>query len=120
MRTLKTYSWALSFLFVLATMLLSSCGGGGGGGVPTGSITQSITISGTAVNGLISGATVNAYRITAGGAQGSLLATTSTSASGSFSVNIVAYSGPVLLRPLLTSRQGSLRAIQAYERLYRM
>jgi hypothetical protein len=55
------------------------------------------TVSGTVFNGTMSNATVMAYAVS-GGAMGAQLASGSTNSTGSFSMSLGAYSGPVMLK----------------------
>jgi hypothetical protein len=55
------------------------------------------TITGTAVKGPVSGATVTAYRIS-GGAMGTTIASATTDAQGNFSLAMGSYAGPVMLQ----------------------
>jgi hypothetical protein len=55
------------------------------------------TVSGTAVKGPVSGASVSAYGIS-GGAMGARIATATTDAQGNFSLSMGTYSGPVMLQ----------------------
>jgi hypothetical protein len=97
-----TRSVAFGFL-VSASLALVACGGGGGGG--TGSIGTggtppppvSGTVSGTAVKGPVSGATVTAYGIN-NGTTGAKIASASTDAQGNFSLAMGTYTGPVMLQ----------------------
>lgn len=82
----------------LALLVLTACGGGGGGGgegvdppAGTGSISGSVT------KGPVANATVMAYGI-AGGTMGAQLGTTTTDASGNFTLPVGAHAGPVMLR----------------------
>lgn len=84
---------AISLLITALTALtLWGCGGGGGGGGST-----STTVSGIASKGPITGATVVVYAITAGAKGAALGSFSPTPASGSYSVNIGSYTGPVLV-----------------------
>ena len=76
-----------------ATAVLVACGGSD---APT-AAGASTTITGAAVKGPVNGATVNVYRIDAGGVKGALLATTTTGAGGSYSVTLTGYTGDVLI-----------------------
>ncbi len=81
---------------------LAGCGGGGGGG-GSGGVTPpppppvTGTVSGTAVKGPVSGATVNAYAISSG-AMGAKIASAPTNADGTFSLSMGSYAGPVMLQ----------------------
>ena len=80
-------------LSTVVLLLLFGCGGGGDG---TTSATQGV-ISGTAVKGPVSGATVTAYAIS-NGATGGQITSTTTDAQGNFSLSMGSYSGPVMLQ----------------------
>ena len=84
---------------VAATVILSGCGGGGSSSsadAVTSAVAQG-TISGNAVKGPLSGATVSAYGLSNGTA-GSALASAKTDAHGAFALSVGGYSGPVMLR----------------------
>lgn len=81
-------------LAVGSSLLLFGCGGGGGGGA-TSSVDGAIT--GTAVKGPVSGATVKAYAIN-NGVKGAQIGTGTTDTLGNFTVSIGAYSGPVMMQ----------------------
>jgi hypothetical protein len=91
----------LALVLVVSTASLTTgCGGGGGGAGgsaagPSGSTTG--TISGTAVKGPVSGATVTAYAIS-NGAKGSQLGSAQTNPNGDFTMTVHAYSGPIMLQ----------------------
>jgi len=99
---------------ILSTLMLSSCGGGGSSasGVPevvspsqpTASVARVIetqVISGAATKGPISNATVFFYAIDAFGFPvGDALATTTTDATGNFTVSLPAITAPVLVETL--------------------
>ena len=83
-------------LAIGSSLLLFGCGGGSGvGGGATSSVDG--VISGTAVKGPVSGATVTAYAINSG-VMGAQIGNGTTDAQGNFTVSIGAYSGPVMLR----------------------
>jgi hypothetical protein len=86
------------FLLIGSMTLLVGCGGGGGGTATTPG-TQGSTgmISGAAVKGPVSGATVTAYGIT-NGMMGPQLAGTTTDSTGNFAMTLGDYSGPVMLQ----------------------
>lgn len=70
--------------------IVSACGGGGGGGG-----VASTTVNGTSMKGPYVNATVNIYQLTATGARGQLVATTTTDGAGNYSANIpVTATGP--------------------------
>jgi hypothetical protein len=79
-----------------SSLLLSGCGGGSG---DSGGATASVesTITGAAVKGPVSGATVKAYAIN-NGLMGAQIGTGTTDPQGNFTVSIGAYSGPVMLQ----------------------
>ena len=85
-------------LLIGSMSLLSGCGGGGGssdnGTTPA---TNSGTISGAAIKGPVSGATVIAYGIT-NGSMGTQVASGTTDSQGNFSMTMGAYTGPVMLQ----------------------
>ncbi|MBC7381168.1 MAG: hypothetical protein H7346_27535 [Burkholderiaceae bacterium] len=76
-----------------AAAVLVACGGSDAPAAGS----ASTTITGAAVKGPVNGATVNVYRIDAGGVKGALLATTTTGAGGSYSVTLTGYTGDVLI-----------------------
>ena len=94
-----------STLRVLATagavaLSLAACGGGGedgGAGESTTPTTNQGTLSGTAIKGPVSAATVTAYAI-ANGVVGAPIASATTDAQGAFTMSMGNYSGPVMLR----------------------
>ena len=96
----RSSSTILSLLLATATvtLIVSGCGGGGSSGsdVVTSSVSQG-TISGNAVKGPVSGATVSAYGLS-NGAAGPALASATTNARGAFTLSVGDYSGPVMLR----------------------
>ena len=111
--TILTMKYQLLGL-ILSTLMLSSCGGGGSSasGVPevvspsqpTASVARVIetqVISGAATKGPISNATVFFYAIDAFGFPvGDALATTTTDATGNFTVSLPAITAPVLVETL--------------------
>ncbi len=87
---------------LLASLILSilaACGGGGGGGgtVQGGGGAVQGSLSGTAIKGPVSNATVTAYAIS-NGQMGSQIATTTTNSNGSFTMNTGSYNGPMMLQ----------------------
>lgn len=74
---------------VMAVIVVSACGGGGGSTAPA---TTTTTISGSAVKGPVSGATVTVKKAS----DGSVLTTTTTGAGGTYSVS-VDYAGDVVV-----------------------
>jgi hypothetical protein len=88
--------FALSVMTLSASTLVA-CGGGGGGGGGTSPPPVSGTVSGTAVKGPVTGATVTAYGIS-GGAMGAKIASANTDGQGNFSLSMGTYAGPVMLQ----------------------
>ena len=87
-------------VFVLAigsSLLLFGCGGSGGGGSDGATSGANGTITGTAVKGPVSGATVTVFAISSG-VMGAQIGIGTTDAQGNFTIPIGAYSGPVMLR----------------------
>jgi hypothetical protein len=82
----------------MSAAVLVACGGGGGSD-GTGSNASSLTgtLSGTATKGPVSGATVEVFAITSG-ARGSQLGSATTDSSGSFTMAVHPYTGPVMLQ----------------------
>lgn len=89
-RTTRTLA-ALSVIG--AALLLAACGGSGSGSATP---TTNGTLSGTATKGPVANASVTAFRVT-NGAKGAQLATAPTDAQGHFTMQLGAYSGPVLV-----------------------
>jgi hypothetical protein len=84
-------------LLIGSMSLLSGCGGGGSSDNGTTPATSNGTISGAAIKGPVSGATVTAYGIT-NGAMGTQVASGTTDSQGNFSMTMGAYTGPVMLQ----------------------
>ena len=89
-------------LTTVAALLLAGCGGGGSSGIDgTGAATtpsaQGTTMSGNVVKGPVSGATVNAFAVT-GGTMGSQVSSTTTDATGAFTMSMGDYSSPTMLQ----------------------
>ena len=84
-------------LLVVTSLALAACGGGGGGSGGGAPPPVSGTVSGTAVKGPVTGATVAAYGI-GSGAMGARVASASTDAQGNFSLSMGNYTGPVMLQ----------------------
>mgnify|MGYP001230778380 CR=1 FL=1 len=88
-------------LTTVAALLLAGCGGGSSGIDGTGAATtpsaQATTMSGNVVKGPVSGATVNAFAVT-GGTIGSQVSSTTTDATGAFTMSMGNYAGPVMLQ----------------------
>lgn len=88
-------------------LIIAACSSGNSGspGVPP-TRAPTATIGGAVVDGPVSGATVNAYEVTAAGAAGTLIGgpvTTSTDGKGTYTLNLNlqtldSYSGPILLQ----------------------
>lgn len=95
-----TRSAAFGFL-VSTSLALAACGGGGGSGSggtsPPPPPPVSGTVSGTAVKGPVTGATVTAYAISSG-TIGEKIASAGTDAQGNFSLSMGSYAGPVMLQ----------------------
>jgi hypothetical protein len=96
LKNYRRYSALLVLLlfFAFIPLALSGCGGGGSG---SGSLQSSITLSGNASDGPISGGTVKVYALNSDGSTGNLLATTTTDSSGNYTANIGSYSGNVIV-----------------------
>ncbi len=75
-------------------LFLFGCGGGGGGGTTTAAYG---TLSGAAVKGPVSGATVTAYAII-NGIMDTQLASGTTDSQGNYTIFVGDYSGPVMLQ----------------------
>lgn len=94
----NTGGWAMLVLIMAigSSLLLFGCGGGGGGSDGT---TPGVngTITGTAIKGPVSGATVTVFAIN-NGAMGAQIGAGTTDAQGNFTMSIGTYSGPVMLR----------------------
>lgn len=90
--------WAMLVLILAigSSLLLFGCGGGSGNGDGATSGANGV-ISGAAVKGPVSSATVTAYAIN-NGLMGAQIGNGTTDAQGNFTVSIGAYSGPVMLR----------------------
>ena len=74
-----------ALLLLCLPLLVSACGGGGGGRDGGGDTT---VVSGVAVKGPISGALVQIFQLSPGGAPGTLFGSGSTGAAGNFAVAI--------------------------------
>ena len=95
-------------LVLLPFVLVAGCGGGGGGesistnpsgGGSTSSTTSEIgVVSGTAVKGPVSGATMIAFSLNADGTKGSQIGSAQTDGQGNFSIPVGNHSGPVMLQ----------------------
>ena len=75
---------------VITTLLLTACGGGS-------SSPSSTTLTGTASKGTLQNAIVTAYSVTSSGQKGEKIGSTRTDTKGSYSLNFIGYSGPVVL-----------------------
>jgi hypothetical protein len=86
-------------LAIGSSLLLFGCGGGGesGDGAVSSASSADGVITGTAVKGPVSNATVKAYAIN-NGLMGAQIGTGNTDAQGNFSLTIGSYSGPVMLQ----------------------
>jgi hypothetical protein len=91
-------------LTTVAALLVAGCGGGGSssgidgtGAAATTPSAQGTTMSGNVVKGPVSGATVNAFAVT-GGTMGSQVSSTTTDATGAFTMSMGNYAGPVMLQ----------------------
>jgi hypothetical protein len=99
-------TWKI-FCIIVSILFLMSCSGNGSKKSSTNTddtddtddnnTPASITISGIASKGLISGGTVNIYTITDAGEKGSLLGSTTTASDGTYSYAVTGYTGPVLV-----------------------
>ena len=82
----------------LSLSILAACGGGGGdSAVQGGGGAVQGSISGAAIKGPMSNATVTAYAIS-NGLMGSQIATTTTNSNGNFTMITGSYGGPVKLQ----------------------
>lgn len=83
----------LGMLFSLAAMTVSGCGGGGGGG------TQPTIVSGTAMKGQFTAGTVKIFAVdlATGAKAATPLKTDVLSATGTFSVDISPFTGPIIV-----------------------
>lgn len=87
--------WVL--FLILAVSLLASCGGGGGTTSGTGPSVNG-TISGTAIKGPVSDATVTAFAIDTDGTKGGAIGSAKTDGAGNFSIPMGDYAGSVMLQ----------------------
>ncbi|WP_375184004.1 hypothetical protein [Aquabacterium sp.] len=94
-------NWARTAVGVGVLAVLAACGGGGGGSSSTsggGGGGGSASVSGVASKGLLLNALVTAYAVNSDGSRGSVLATTSTSATdGSYTLSGLPAGALVLL-----------------------
>jgi hypothetical protein len=79
---------------IFLAVILSGCGGGGGGGATPAS---AATISGVVVKGPVSGAIVTFFSLNADGSKATQLGTTTTDASGNYTITLI----PAPATPLL-------------------
>ena len=103
----KNYKVLALLLTLMAVAGLTACGGGGGGSASSSSTgstsggsntpTSNTIINGLASKGPITGGTASVYSIT-NGQMGNLLATATTASDGTFTANIGAYNGPVMVQ----------------------
>jgi len=101
MKIEKWLSWIGVWFLAIIVGLATACGGGGGEGENVGTSSTSSggeVVSGTAVKGLVSGATVIAYAISANGIRGSQIGSGQTDGQGNFSMSVGNYSGPIMLQ----------------------
>ena len=84
-------------LTTVAALLLAGCGGGGSSGIDATTPSAQGTMSGNAVKGPVSGATVKAFAVT-GGTMGSQVSSATTDATGAFTMSMGNYAGPVMLQ----------------------
>ncbi len=94
MNALRKWFTVLAVLSMLA-LIFAGCGGGGSSN--SAPIDSKIQLSGTAADAILSGATISVYALDAGGSIGKLLGTATTNANGEYSIDIVAYSGNVMV-----------------------
>ena len=80
-------------LAIVVTVVLVACNGSGGGSSKTGNLA---VIRGIASKGPVAGGTVTAYAVTASGAKGPALGSTTTDANGNYSLSLN-YIGPIFL-----------------------
>jgi hypothetical protein len=94
----NTSVWPMMILILAigSSLLLFGCGGGSGSGDGAASSVDGV-ITGTAVKGPVSSATVTAYAI-GNGMMGAQIGTGTTDAQANFTVSIGTYSGPIMLR----------------------
>jgi hypothetical protein len=83
---------------LLITALFSGCGGGGGASTQLIGSGGTGIISGSVTKGPMSGATITAYGLTAGGTMGAQIGTATSDGSGNYTMTISAYNGPVMLK----------------------
>ena len=82
---------------VASLFLVSACGGGGSTSLAVVGSGGTGYASGTVTKGPVNGATVTAYGVS-GGVLGAMVGTTTTDASGNFSMTIGTYSGAMVLQ----------------------
>lgn len=83
-------------LLTIALTMLIGCGGGGGTSVTA--TPETGTVSGTAIKGPVSGATVMASSINSDGTKGRQIGIAMTDPQGNFSMNVGSHSGPLMLQ----------------------
>ncbi len=86
---------------MMGSVVVAGCGGGGGedgNGGATSTSSGGGAVSGTAIKGPVSGATVIAYSINANGTRGSQVGSGQTDGQGNFSMSVGNHSGPLMLQ----------------------
>jgi len=92
----KWFYTQLFLLLILAAGLSTGCGGGGSGTAAGPAATRAI--SGSAVKGPVSGATVTAFAVNSEGIKANDIGFATTDIAGNYSIPMGDYSGPVLLQ----------------------
>jgi len=88
-----------NLILILLTISLAMFVGCGGGGGTSGTTTPGNgTVSGTAIKGPVSGATVTAFSMNSNGTKGGQIGTAVTDAQGNYSMNVGNHSGPLMLQ----------------------
>ncbi len=90
----------LAFVIIgaMLSLTLLSCSGGGGGNSGGGGKPSPTAITGNVADGFVAGATVTAYQVNANGTRGAQIGTpVLTDQSGSYTLNLGTYFGPVLV-----------------------
>lgn len=93
----RSHLTSLAALLTLS-MVVAACGGGGG--APAAAVpetTAGAAVTGNAVKGPVSGATIRAFGL-AGGLQGPQVGSAVTDAQGAFAMQLGAHAGPLLLQ----------------------
>ncbi len=98
MNVKKVFAWKWIAGSLLVLFLVVACGGGGGEGESAPNSSINGTISGTATDGPVSGATVTAWSMTANGTRGSQFGSAQTDGQGNFSMSVGGHSGPFMLQ----------------------